>query len=79
MKKHEYLEKLHAWFGENQDGDSWVMHTWFEPTADAPTLYAIVAIPGELMFMRVYNTVGRLQVHCDRRVEQVDIDEVMHD
>lgn len=79
MEKRDYLERLQAWFGENCDGDFWIMHTWFEPTAAAPTLYAIVAFPGEIYFMRVHNTVGRLQVHVDKVTEMTEFEGVMND
>lgn len=61
----EYNDRLYRWFG---DVDYEILHRWFEPSADAPTLFAVVKSEGDLLFMRVYNTNGRLQVHVDQRI-----------
>jgi len=68
--RNNFDNRLAAWFSNIPFN---VRHTWFEPSADAPTLFAIVASKGDLLFMRVHNTAGRLQVHCDKRLP---IDEI---
>ena len=59
-----YFAKLDSWFG---DKSYTILHHWSEPTAAAPTVFAIVKCDGELLFMRVHNVSGRLQVHADKR------------
>ena len=59
-----YFAKLDSWFG---DTDYVILHHWSEPTASAPTVFSVVKSGTEIMFMRVHNVVGRLQVHCDKR------------
>ena len=60
-----YIAKLDSWFGGT---DYTVIHTWFEPSAAAPTLFAVVKTEDEIMFIRVHNASGRLQVHADKRI-----------
>jgi len=63
--KRPFFTKLDSWFG---DKVYTVLHHWFEPSADAPTLFVIVTCDNEMIFMRVHNVSGRLQVHADRRM-----------
>ena len=66
----DFDNRLTAWFSNIPFN---VQHTWFEPSADAPTLFAVVASVGDILYMRVHNTSGRLQVHCDKRTPIKDI------
>lgn len=59
-----YFQKLDSWFGGKPYT---ILHHWSEPSAKAPTVFAVVKHEDEILFMRVYNTNGRLQVHADKR------------
>lgn len=68
--RNDFEKRLNSWFGDTPND---VLHSWFEPTSDAPTLFATVYSKGELLFIRVYNTSGRLQVNVDNRIPFEDV------
>jgi len=65
-----FFNRLDSWFDKKVYT---VLHHWFEPSADAPTLFAVVTCDDEVLFMRVHNVSGRLQVHADKRMPVEEI------